>query len=77
MKNQFDYLYSVFNITIWFLLWVFSIILIFVMTNNWIVRIVMVVISHFVSAALEERVLSKHVNSCVERLISYLDKKEE
>lgn len=77
MNKRYRVLCQVFNITIWFLLWLLFSVLVFVITDNWIIRILVVVLSHFVSAALEVRLLSKYINTFVEHLISFLCKKKD
>ena len=77
MDKRYNVLYQVFNVTIWFLLWLLFSVLVFVITDNWIIRILVVVLSHFVSAALEERLLSKYVNRFVEHFISFLCKNKD
>lgn len=77
MNKRYCVLCQVFNITIWFLLWLLFSVLVFVITDNWIIRILVVVLSHFVSAALEVRLLSKYINTFVEHLISFLCKKKD
>lgn len=77
MNKLYRDLCQVFNITIWFLLWLLFSVLVFVITDNWIIRILVVVLSHFVSAALEVRLLSKYINTFVEHLIFFLCKKKD
>ena len=74
MDKRYYVLCQVLNITIWFLLWLLFSVLAFVITDNWIIRILVVVVSHFASAALEIRLISKYVNTCVEHLIPFLFK---
>ena len=57
---------SLINGIVLVLLWAICILLVFLLSDNWIIRIIVIIISFFPCAWLEERILSSFVNETVE-----------
>lgn len=72
MKNKLTYLYPLFNYLLWFVLFVVFVFITLFTIDNIVAIIIITILSVFLSAWVEERLLSRFVN----RLVSYvIDKK--
>jgi hypothetical protein len=69
MEDKYGKLCGLMNALVLVLLWAIGIIAVFLLTDNWIIRIGVSLVLLLLCAWLEERILSSCINKFVERLL--------